>query len=364
MTGFEDDSRLDFDAKFPLVIVGGVANAAEGHYHCAHTMQANAVQAAQLKAKNPNLVVFVYIQSWVLMPYSDPEREVIQQATNSTANHGYFLKNDDDSLVNKSVVIMECDAPYLWWDMRNRSAQQFWLDRVLGVVLQQQGIDGVFFDDALGGGCMNEMTLPSRYTKSDQLEMLDAWVELSKTAAERLNAKNMTALFSWPDISFDDTPLPGRPLCAKDESYVLDKMGSEINFARFSQGITGFPGPAVTDLRPICRNYIANTIREATQYQMPVIEWGRTATPAVQASTLNVSDSVAAFLVSRAPYAYLAASSGWMDNNWAWHPEFEKDYGEPLGNGKEVQHGVFARNYSKCRVEMDCNTLKGKIEFL
>ena len=67
---------------------------------------------------------------------------------------------------------------------------------------------------------------------------------------------------------------------------------------------------------------------------------------------------MAVFLLVRGPYFYLSSSSAYVDSAFVWHKEYEHHYGEPLGEPERavLRPGVlrFSRNYSHCRVRVDC----------
>eukprot|EP00035_Acanthoeca_spectabilis_P036058 m.37525 g.37525 ORF g.37525 m.37525 type:complete len:610 (-) comp7711_c0_seq1:210-2039(-) len=68
----------------------------------------------------------------------------------------------------------------------------------------------------------------------------------------------------------------------------------------------------------------------------------------------NFREHLAAFLLVRGPHS-------WMGHDWiagehpAWYPEWDVDYGEPMGPMKN-NGGVFSRQWSKMNVSLDCNS--------
>ena len=78
----------------------------------------------------------------------------------------------------------------------------------------------------------------------------------------------------------------------------------------------------------------------------------------------QVEEDVANFLLVRGKYAYLG--NGWTGCSHSYQypaEQFNADYGEPLGLAKETAKGVFAREWTKATVQMDCNTYTPKITF-
>lgn len=92
----------------------------------------------------------------------------------------------------------------------------------------------------------------------------------------------------------------------------------------------------------------------------------------------NFEGDLTSFLLSRGPYAWLGyqwlgCGCGWGLNNGGAHidcfayprpAELDMDYGLPQDQVcREVQPGVFHREYSKASVEFNCNTNTPKIEW-
>jgi hypothetical protein len=90
------------------------------------------------------------------------------------------------------------------------------------------------------------------------------------------------------------------------------------------------------------------------------------------ASTFNTT--LAAFLITRPPYAYLGY--GWENcgapnvagrlpgtTRDVWQPMFDLDVGEPTGLCAETSAGVFERNWSKGRAALDCNRFEATLDF-
>ena len=67
---------------------------------------------------------------------------------------------------------------------------------------------------------------------------------------------------------------------------------------------------------------------------------------------------LANFLLIRGPYGYLG--HGWLgcSQTYEYPDALNADYGEPLGLCTETAagSGIFAREWSKATVQMDCNT--------
>jgi len=72
----------------------------------------------------------------------------------------------------------------------------------------------------------------------------------------------------------------------------------------------------------------------------------------------QLKEDLANFLLVRGPYAYLG--HGWLgcSHDYVFPPELNLDYGEPTGLCSETSHGsgIFTREWTKAKVQMDCKT--------
>ena len=76
---------------------------------------------------------------------------------------------------------------------------------------------------------------------------------------------------------------------------------------------------------------------------------------ALQAFDKNsVNQSIASFLVTRPPIAFLGF--GWESDMRDWRPEFLWQVGEPQGPCTEAPSGVFTRPWSYGDAVVNCNT--------
>jgi hypothetical protein len=82
-------------------------------------------------------------------------------------------------------------------------------------------------------------------------------------------------------------------------------------------------------------------------------------------SAANANQTVAAFLISRPPYAYLGW--GWESDDAQWNSLFYLQVGEPLAGGAglctEGPAGVFTRAFSAGTAALDCNAWAATLPF-
>ncbi len=67
----------------------------------------------------------------------------------------------------------------------------------------------------------------------------------------------------------------------------------------------------------------------------------------------NAQQSVAGFLITRPPVAYLGY--GWESGMQDWNPIFTLQVGEPTATCAQVAPGVFSRAWTYGNVTLDCN---------
>ena len=61
---------------------------------------------------------------------------------------------------------------------------------------------------------------------------------------------------------------------------------------------------------------------------------------------------------------YLGISSGWMDKDWEWYPEYDQYYGKPLGRAVETTNPPgLKREFEGCTVTVSADLLNATIAF-
>jgi hypothetical protein len=107
------------------------------------------------------------------------------------------------------------------------------------------------------------------------------------------------------------------------------------------------------------------------------VNFGWVPPPRYGVKAVNSELDVAYFLLTRAPFAWIAGGPmlGWRMSHWFAEnktrrinfrhdlrpPEFNADYGEPMDNCTQTAPGVFTRMWSKANVSVNCNTMQGEI---
>ena len=95
------------------------------------------------------------------------------------------------------------------------------------------------------------------------------------------------------------------------------------------------------------------TARCTPQYQSP-------ANPTLMGmDDLNHNASVAAFLITRSPYAWLGY--GWESDQSQWKDIFLLQVGEPQGTCVQSSKGIFTRPWTYGSVTLNCNNYTSSI---
>merc|ERR1719433_1971995 len=73
---------------------------------------------------------------------------------------------------------------------------------------------------------------------------------------------------------------------------------------------------------------------------------------------------LALFLLAQNEYWYLGISSGWMDSDWQWWPEYDAHYGKPLGSAVETTDPPgWRREFEACTVFVSASLTNASIVF-
>jgi hypothetical protein len=98
-----------------------------------------------------------------------------------------------------------------------------------------------------------------------------------------------------------------------------------------------------------CQSWMADRCTAAYQ--------GRAITQ--ELDTKNVNQSIASFLITRPPIAFIGF--GWESDMRDWRSEFLWQVGEPSNLCSETSPGVFQRSWTYGNVTLDCNSYTAAI---
>ena len=216
-------------------------------------------------------------------------------------------------------------------------------------------VSGFFLDDGWSGVDKNGdcvMGDPFPHTCSDigltAAQILQLTADFQATMAKVRHRILAAGKFAWQFLFNNEV--------AADDAVAETQMFPLVRNATCSE-----------DLRRFCRADSPTQAR-ASGYGLTL----RGAHPPHQPKHPNPSDlahvreDLANFLLVRGPYAWLG--HGWLgcSHEYPFPPEFNLDYGQPVGLCSETAPGtgVFRRRWTKANVEMDCNVFKGAIDMI
>ena len=267
------------------------------------------------------------------------------------------------------------------WNFSDPAAAAFWVDRIAQQLARDSSLAGasagagaaVFIDDADEGSC--GMTIPGNCDFSNLALgtfQRDTHVVLARVAAV-LNKAGIVPILSINNRLAAATDGGGRrakhlpPPCAVPEDELLARLeadGSE--WARFYEIFPGafYPprpswGPPWGDPDSYAAN-VANALLEAGRGIPVVLHVVAGGCPAPRRAIArpgplggDIEFAVAAYLVVQGPGTVLSVSEGWYDSDFCWHPEFDVDFGTPVGPAVRSGPHAWARNYTRATVTID-----------
>ena len=254
---------------------------------------------------------FIYHNMELALEWLESQRAVMYDP--STAD--YFLQYTDGKGQKLGKIYNEpiTQGDQFFWDYRNPAVRAYVITSILEV-LQDPMVDGTFTDDVTG--------LPEEHSQ----------------VQSKINISNA----ELADLQYN-TRLASQTLI---DALALSGKGNWQAFGA-EDGI----GPAPT------RNSCTSFMREFCQpfYQGRLMLMGMDTSPA------NKVQTVAGFLVTRPPVAYLGW--GWESGDEKWDDIFLLQVGTPLGLCEEISEGVFQRRYSLGIASLDCNSWTASLPF-
>jgi len=274
-------------------------------------------QAAKVKAINPKTKVFVYRNLELALQFLSSERA----AMNNSSLSGYFLKYRNGTIYNEPIT----QGDQFFWDFRNSSAGDYFIKEVVmgrGGTSAGDGtlVDGVFTDDVRGLGeehpyAAERMGLTKQEVAAIILATQEIW---NRMATSLLGAHK----YNWQMFGNEDG-VKGSVTKQNCVSYMTGLCKPEIQKIPMMMGIT---------------------YDQATK------------------STPDIQQNIAAFLITRGPYAYIGY--GWMGSFVPpWSNLFDLNVGEPVGLCEQTEKNVFSRRWTKGSATLDCNTWTAKLAF-
>ena len=371
-SGLENAEQLLEISRYQLAIFGWQAFLEQTNY--SHEAEELVVQARAVKARDPALPVAIYLD----MELAEPFQTAVGKAMSDPSLRGMFLLDSAGEPMPCNVFCRSmpgmpktdprCLAYY--WNWFNETAIQFYLHNYLEPIVRRTGFDAVFFDGADEWMEQRRTTwkiasnVPAGATDGDGLR---AMVDV-RTRTAQLLAK----YGKYPIISehLGDTD-------AAQQAYIIERMAG-LGYVRYFEFFaptqayieamieaSGGDGEGAGQGSGEGRHRPATA--SSTIDPVPII------CRQLISPGLNLTDSIAAYLIGSSNYSYYSASTGWFDKDWTWHDEYDLAVGSPLGPAvRHTTHGglgySYSRSFAGCDVAVNCTaastkggTCKGKI---
>lgn len=267
------------------------------------TIEATSIEGCRLiKVNSPQTKCFIYHNMELALESMESQRAVMYNP--QTAN--YFLQYTDGLGHKNGTIYNERQEPgdQYFWDFRVPQSANYYIASVLNTTTSTPYVDGTFTDDVTG--------LPAEHGSAPH--------NMNLSAAEVNAIQYYTSVANQKLI--DAAVAAGK--------YVWAAFGNQ-------DGVGSGPSKAS------CASWMR--ARCGASYQNTAITQ--------QFDTNNVNQSIASFLVTRPPIAFLGF--GWESDMRDWRPEFLWQVGEPQGACVEGPAGVFSRPWSYGTAKVDCN---------
>ena len=372
-TNFENATQLDAIAQYSMAVFGWQHLIFATNWTA--SIYAQLDQAAILKAHAPKLPVFVYAGFGNANGYDAPTWEIIKTASDGCPGHqpcrkiaepytDWVLETDSVPVYSMSACEQmglgysnpptdRCWNPI--WNVANYSMRDFFIDKIIAPLADAPFIDGVFFD------CFNfAYQLPTPWNRRATNipnctqpqggpgceALLEGTVELARAITVALNAKGKVPMFSNVGTFAPPTPPSDFWLDENRLLQALEGLDYQLNYEFFRAEETASSGQ------------LPNMLEESKR-RVPV-----NLHTYLKSTDEEPSSHVAAFLIFRQEDWYYFGSTGWLDDNWAWSPLYDRvsACGKPLGDAVgDPAPLVYTRQYEGCSVRLDCtnNTKDG-----
>ena len=332
-SGFENESQLQALGNYSMIVFGWQALLPFSNYTGELDLLVD--QCQRVKSRHPQTPVILYIDGLRVQPFYRSLSKIMRDP-----NYEDFFLRDNQGFIPATTYCQQMhqnprDPKCLcwYWNFFNDTARDFYLNNLVLPQAAKPGFDGVFFDGSDGfmrGHWKKAINVPVGMTDDDALAAIIDWHTRS---ADLLFKHKKYAIFS--EHLADTT--------TQQQERIKHAL-SDTPYFRFYEGF----GPT--------QHYIETILNETQRgdQALPIIVH-----QPLRSQTSSLQDSLAAFLLVQGNFSYYMASEGWLDGGWQWHPEYNVEYGQPLGlavrhfstNGGNT---VYTRNFSQCDVTVIC----------
>lgn len=248
-----------------------------------------------------------------------------------------------------------------YWDFTNSTAVSYWIDNVIGSLTADSSLQGgnaaVFFDECDQSHC-GYRSGSCDFSKFNASQQQAAYIQMYGKMVRALNVAGIVPILSLDNrMNASSDGLPGAPLpCALPE----DDMIAELTGTTWVRFYENWPDSFwVTINQDVEAAMISNAILEGEAGIPNVLHTGG-ACPAPDRNITrpgplggDIEFAVATYLVVQSPGTTLSISNDWYDANFCWRPDYNVDFGTPLGPAVRTGTHAWYRNYTRANVEVD-----------
>ena len=270
------------------------------------TVEATSVYGCRLiKAASPGTRCFIYHNMELALQALESQRLIMYDPRYAD----FFLQYQDAAGRKTGRIYNEVGGPgdQFFWDFRVAAARDYYMYSVLTTV-SDPAVDGTFTDDLNG--------FPAEHG--------DGPKNINMSDADVAQVQYYTAVAHQQLVQ------------------ELIQRG-KYNWQAFAGASQDFVGDGIS--QATCAAFMRARCTAAYQ--------SNTAAITMSFDINNEEQSLAAFLITRPPIAYLGY--GWESDQSLWRPIFLTQVGEPGGNCAESPVGIFSRPWTYGTVQLDCN---------
>ncbi len=279
-------------------------------------------------------------------------------AADNPANDDFWLH--DVATKELCVAMQPWGTSDPFWNFSSTNATDYWVDQVIGQLTTDDSLtdnapfSAVFFDEVDQGFCGYSRAKHCNFSLFDTAALQSASNAMLTKMVSSLNAAGITPILSMDNrMQATGDTLP----CAVSQ----DKSLVALNGTTWVRFYENWPSSFWHESGPDeFAAMISNAILEGEAGVPNVLHVSAGQCPSPPRTIRRpgplggpLEFSVASYLIVAEPGTTLSVSHGWYDEDFCWHPEFDLEYGVPLGPAKRTGPHSWIRNYTLCNVAVD-----------
>ena len=265
---------------------------------------------------------FIYHNTMRALEWIESQRVLMRDPS----KRDYFLQYPNGSVINEPIVY----GDQFLWNFTNPRASQAYIDAVLSSVADE-AVDGSYTDDVLGAS--------DNITTRDGVRIVTPGLRAATAATQ---ARLVTALIAAGRYNW--------------QAFPSAKTGGGSVGDQTAGGVPSAPDACVRFMRRLC---------DPKMQARPMLMSGTANDTGQRPSELGPASnqSVAAFLITRPPIAYIGW--GWESGLTydKWSDLFLLQPGTPAALCEEKPRGVFSRRWSAGTARLDCARWEAELPF-